>query len=209
MIITVECPFCKRERKVSSYDIKRTGHSYCSGCAKRIKSYSYMVGTKIGRLLVLGFSEYNSEIPVNYTSMKVVCDCGAEKIVQAQFLKNGDIQSCGCLNREITSSRTGPLNHLWDSTLTDEERNLYRNNQQKVWSKLVRKRDKSCVVCGAEKELLAHHLNSYASNKEARYDINNGVTLCRKCHKDFHCNFMGDYRVPCTSKDFEEYLLQV
>ena len=31
------------------------------------------------------------------------CDCGTEKVVRADSLKDGSIQSCGCLSKEITS----------------------------------------------------------------------------------------------------------
>lgn len=206
--VEVECPFCKRKRHVSPYDIKRTGHKYCSGCAKRIKSNSYLIGTKVGRLYVIDFEEYDETKPVNYTAMKVRCDCGKEKTVLAQALKNGDTTSCGCYNREVTSALVGPKSAQYKPTLTDEDRK-WRNSKQRTWSLGVRKRDKFCAVCGSNKRLIAHHLNSYADNEDIRFDLENGIALCRECHKDFHCNFMGGYQIACNEQDFELYLLQV
>lgn len=34
--------------------------------------------------------------------------------------------------------------------------------------------------------LQAHHIKGWAENKDLRYDIDNGITLCIKCHKELH-----------------------
>lgn len=56
------------------------------------------------------------------------------------------------------------------------------------WRTSVFERDKyRCVNCGkVGGELQAHHIKSYAKHKDLRLDINNGVTLCKSCHKDIH-----------------------
>lgn len=54
------------------------------------------------------------------------------------------------------------------------------------WKIEVVKRDKKCFVCGAKEFLTAHHIKPYKDNVELRLDINNGVTLCRKCHSMVH-----------------------
>lgn len=42
--------------------------------------------------------------------------------------------------------------------------------------------------CGNSKsrDINAHHKDGYHWCKDKRYDINNGVCLCQKCHKEFH-----------------------
>jgi len=58
-----------------------------------------------------------------------------------------------------------------------------------LWSKLVRKRDGKCVLCGKEPPewLCAHHwiVNRRAS-MAIRWLILNGVTLCYGCHQRVH-----------------------
>jgi 5-methylcytosine-specific restriction endonuclease McrA len=54
------------------------------------------------------------------------------------------------------------------------------------WARLVKHRDGKCVNCGSKKELNAHHVESYAKNESLRFDVNNGITLCRACHIDYH-----------------------
>lgn len=63
-----------------------------------------------------------------------------------------------------------------------------------IWRTAIFERDHfTCVSCGNHNgvgrgavELHAHHIFNWNDNEESRYDINNGVTLCDKCHYRFH-----------------------
>ena len=63
-----------------------------------------------------------------------------------------------------------------------------------IWRTAVFERDHyTCASCGdhngvgrGKLELHAHHISNWNDNKESRYDVNNGVTLCDKCHYRFH-----------------------
>jgi 5-methylcytosine-specific restriction endonuclease McrA len=57
------------------------------------------------------------------------------------------------------------------------------------WRKVVFTRDGyTCQKCGDQGGhghrviLNAHHIKHWAKHPELRYDINNGITLCKKCH---------------------------
>lgn len=43
-----------------------------------------------------------------------------------------------------------------------------------------------CKKCGAKRNLQAHHIKTWHRSKELRYEVSNGVTLCRKCHLEAH-----------------------
>ena len=63
----------------------------------------------------------------------------------------------------------------------------YRNGNMQRWSQAVKKRDNhTCYVCSSKESIIAHHLDSLSNNTSKMYDINNGVCLCDKCHKEFH-----------------------
>jgi 5-methylcytosine-specific restriction endonuclease McrA len=58
----------------------------------------------------------------------------------------------------------------------------YSDFRRKVLS-----RDKhTCQMphCGAKRSLVVHHIIPYAKCVALRTDPQNGITLCRKCHKD-------------------------
>jgi transposase/5-methylcytosine-specific restriction endonuclease McrA len=69
-----------------------------------------------------------------------------------------------------------------------EERKLL---EYKLWVEAVFKRDNyTCQKCGKKgKKLEAHHIFNWADYPELRYAIDNGITLCRECHKEFHKQF--------------------
>ena len=57
----------------------------------------------------------------------------------------------------------------------------------KEWRTAVFERDNyKCTVCGTTKEIQAHHIKRWRDYKSLRYDVSNGVTLCRKHHLEAH-----------------------
>ena len=54
------------------------------------------------------------------------------------------------------------------------------------WSKVVKKRDKCCKICGSTKNLNAHHILYKANYPQLSLNINNGITLCKPCHEELH-----------------------
>ncbi len=61
-----------------------------------------------------------------------------------------------------------------------------RNKKDKIWKEEVIKsygmKEKKCVICGNKKMVNIHHIIP-KEIKEFRWDIENGVPLCPKCHK--------------------------
>ena len=62
-----------------------------------------------------------------------------------------------------------------------------RSSKYKKWKKEILNRDNyQCKKCGKEKDLVVHHIKEFSKYKEDRFDINNGITLCQKCHREVH-----------------------
>ena len=61
--------------------------------------------------------------------------------------------------------------------------------ETKLWRSAVFQRDNfACVMCGNKKSgtLRAHHYKSFKDYPELRFAIDNGVTVCVKCHELIH-----------------------
>jgi hypothetical protein len=56
-----------------------------------------MIGRRFGRLVIIN--------ELHHGKVKCQCDCGNEVVVTKAYLKNGNTQSCGCLNREISRNQ--------------------------------------------------------------------------------------------------------
>jgi len=94
---------------------------------------------------------------------------------------------------------------IFNTSLTPEERFDKRKiTEYRDWIKSVFERDKyTCQLTGIKgKKLSAHHLYSWDKNKEKRLDINNGITILKELHDEFH-NIYG--RGNNTPEQFEDY----
>lgn len=143
------------------------------------------------------------------------CDCGIEKDIPSRHLISGSIRSCGCLSKEVSAetgkrcrlSISGEKSHLYNHRLTDDERLIRRNiPAMRDWRRAIYERDNyTCDICGSRGGALnAHHLNSWADHPNERYDLDNGITLCRVDHKAFH-DYMSGCRKPCTKDDYRQF----
>lgn len=55
-----------------------------------------------------------------------------------------------------------------------------------AWAAMVKERDQKCMECKSIYDLHSHHIKSYKDNPELRTDVNNGITLCGSCHRNWH-----------------------
>jgi 5-methylcytosine-specific restriction endonuclease McrA len=64
-------------------------------------------------------------------------------------------------------------------------RRNYDDPVYKDWRKKVYQRDGfKCQMpkCSSKYRLQAHHIKKWSTAATLRYDIDNGITLCRECH---------------------------
>ena len=73
------------------------------------------------------------------------------------------------------------------------------------WAEQVIKRDSNCVLCGSKQNLEAHHIFKVNEFDDAYLDLNNGITLCKSCHKKYH----DKYGLDCNIKNLLEIKLEL
>lgn len=194
---------CGNTKEFNMYNVVK-GKSKSCGCSKKnSKTPLDLTGNSYGRLNVLKKSKKTGSNYKKYWLCK--CDCGVIVEVEQSQLRRGKTKSCGCLNRELSSKRmSGENNPMygvrgekcpnWNPNLTTEERIINRDTVENYhFKESVAKRDKrTCQCCGIKStskhkvSMHVHHIFNYTEYKELRYDVNNGIMLCKPCHVSFH-----------------------
>ncbi len=86
----------------------------------------------------------------------------------------------------------GADNPRWKGGISAESQKARYCFAMKEWRRQVFERDNfKCRQCGYGKGkiLVAHHINPFSEYKNDRYNISNGITLCRPCHELIHWYF--------------------
>jgi hypothetical protein len=82
--------------------------------------------------------------------------------------------------------KTVVLKQIKNKSTTPKSSKNKRGFNQVAWSSMVKLRDGKCTKCSSVYDLHAHHIEAFKDNEALRYDVNNGVTLCGQCHREYH-----------------------
>ena len=167
-----------------------------------------LTGQTHGRLTVLKMVGSSA---VRETLFRCKCTCGNEIICRGVSLTSGNTTSCGCRRRETWARMIGDKNPAWNPSLTDKEREHRRehrkswSNDYGEWAQAVKERDDfTCRACRRRGSIYleSHHIVSWKKFPKCRYDVENGATLCRDCHRQFHRIFG---RIDCNAIDLLKF----
>lgn len=179
---------CGHINRIDYAHFRQGGGRLCGKCSRSIRyEYDYVrecfeeTGCEL-----LEKSYVNCKTPMRYIAL-----CGHESEITFDVFQNAP---------QATKRCRACHKHTYHDEPIDRNRTA-----SKVWRKAVYERDEyNCVVCGSHGgELNAHHLESYDDNEALRFAVENGVTLCPKCHIQFHrtYGFGGN-----NKQQFQEWL---
>lgn len=166
--------FCCRDCYLKFHS-KEVPQCICEVCGKVFKGNKYNANKYCSRQCYLKAHSIKNK--------KRICpSCGKEFIAKASEDK---YCSWECYNKDRHMPK-GEDHWNWQGGVSKE--NDHRDSYDyKEWRKSVYQRDGyRCVNCGSKEKLNAHHILSWRDFPEKRYDIQNGITLCEKCHIQFH-----------------------
>ncbi len=90
--------------------------------------------------------------------------------------------------KKMSEALKGEKSYRWKGGLTPENKVIRHSMEYRFWRREVFKRDDyTCQKCGVRGGFIrAHHIESFDNNPDKRTLLENGVTLCKECHRNFH-----------------------
>ena len=113
--------------------------------------------------------------------------------------RTGSVRSIESREKQSQSMRgrfIGPNNSNWKGGKRSARKIIYDSYEYKDWRKAVFERDDyTCQICNKRGcELEAHHIKKFSEYPKLVFEIDNGITLCKKCHRQ---------KVNCYEQDWE------
>lgn len=133
---------------------------------------------------------------------RVTCKtCGKDRGYQRKNQENKNCRSCDSTMKSLGKKHSLEsrikrsawnqgvnVNDFKDFIYNEDERD--RIHFSKINKKIFERDDFTCCICEKRGgKLNAHHLESFNSNVDLRFDETNIVTMCEMCHLDFHVKY--------------------
>jgi len=99
---------------------------------------------------------------------------------------------------ELGRGKKGKESNFWKGGITSTNKLIRSSIKYKQWRKTVFERDnytcQECRTIGGE--LQVHHIKSFSKFPKLIYVVDNGITLCLKCHQKKHpeLNFLLNHK---------------
>lgn len=90
--------------------------------------------------------------------------------------------------KKLSKSHKGEKGSNWKGGITSKNKEIRNSIEFRLWREAIFIKDnwicQRCKISGGH--LHPHHIFNFASYFDLRFDISNGITLCKKCHDEFH-----------------------
>lgn len=176
--------YCSRDCQYKQIHLDRTQLTTCDFCGKEFRHNNSIERKYCSKDCYLKSQENPDKI--------FYCSYCGKKLYYSDFNFERARKFCSkkCSNLYRSIAQSGKNSHFWKGGSTKESELLRASAKTKNWRKEVFERDDyTCQDCGAKNGngetvyLVAHHIKRWSDYPELRWDVDNGMTLCRECHK--------------------------
>lgn len=124
------------------------------------------------------------KIPWNKGKRGIYSDETLRKMRDKRIGKKPSIKT----REKMGNAHRGEKSYRWKGGISPENVKIRNSFEMKIWRKAVFVRDNfTCQKYGTRGgELHPHHINNFADFPELRFAIDNGITLSKKAHDEFH-----------------------
>jgi hypothetical protein len=179
---------CGNEHKTSTYNLTR-GKIHCPSCyrIKRGESIKIPKEEIFAFIESKGYKIKSQEYNKVTDKLNLVCPKGHEVSVSVRSFKQNEGRCRKCLFEDKVGESHPSFKH-GRSKEDRLNRNLCKVEHNKWKRAILSKFGYRCAICGKQdgRRLCAHHLNGYNWDVENRYNIDNGIILCKEHHDGFH-----------------------
>jgi 5-methylcytosine-specific restriction endonuclease McrA len=109
---------------------------------------------------------------------------GNLRIITDELRKKISNANRGKKRQKISENKMGEKNHNWKGGVTPINKKIRMSFEYREWRGKVFNRDNyTCQSCNKRGgELHPHHIKPFSIYPELRFNVSNGITLCRSCH---------------------------
>jgi len=108
--------------------------------------------------------------------------------------------------KKISKALKGKKNSNWKDGISSKNERIRKGMEFRLWREAVFARDNyTCQRCGQKGwKLHPHHIFNFSTYLDLRFAIDNGITFCEDCHKEFHKKYGWENN---TKEQLEEFLI--
>lgn len=203
--ITKQCKYCGNDFTLPAWRAERV--SFCS--TKCSGKYNYENGTNSG-MFKKGMTAYNKGIPANEETRKRLAELNRgksswnkgiplspehkEKARQTR-INNGSFKRTLEQNIAVSARLQGVSIEEWKGFVSGERKQDCNSLEWRKMRRFILIRDGyKCQHCGDHNykgrgsaiKLHVHHIKQWITHPELRFDPENLILLCSKCHNEVH-----------------------
>lgn len=199
------------KEKIKTTNIERYGAENPFASEQIKEKITNTVHEKYGVDFIRQSEDVNNKIEqtniIRYGCKSSLGNLAVREKAQKTILEKYGVEKIGYLNKGRNLKENSPL---WKGGY-EYHKQLRSTDEYRKWRRSVFLRDNyTCQCCGrrifrdenGKFFMNAHHIKCFVDNPSVRFDIDNGVTLCRDCHKLLH----SEYGVHTTTADYDNFI---